>query len=74
MGNRLYLYLADANADKATSFDVQYDYSLLRMLLELMTMNITNLLDSGIEPLKAVVLSIRTVRTRQKRPTGPSYK
>ena len=58
--NRLSLYPADANADKVTSFDVQYDYSLLRMLLELMTINITNLIDAGIRPLKAVVLSMGT--------------
>ena len=58
--NRLSLYPAAANADKNTSFDVQYDYSLLRMLLELMTINISNLVDTGIRPLKAVVLAIGT--------------
>ncbi|KAK8374165.1 hypothetical protein O3P69_007880 [Scylla paramamosain] len=63
---RLSLYPADANADKATSFDVQYDYSLLRMLLELMAINIINLLDAGIKPLKAVVLSIGTLTGADK--------
>nr|BDT63201.1 MAG: wsv143-like protein [Hemigrapsus takanoi nimavirus] len=58
--NRLSLHPADANADSISSYDVQYDYSLLQMLLELMTINITNLVDAGIRPLKAVVLSIGT--------------
>lgn len=64
--NRLSLYPADANANKRMSFDVQYDYNLLRMMLELMTINITNLVDSGIRPLKAVIFSIGTFTGEDK--------
>ena len=58
--NRLSFYAVGANAEKGMTYDVQYDYSLLRMLLELMTINITNLVDTGIRPLKAAVLSLGT--------------
>ena len=64
--NRLSLYPTDVNADRVTSSDVRYDYSLLRMLLELVTINITNLIDMGIRPLKAVVLSIGTFTGAEK--------
>ncbi|KAK3874390.1 hypothetical protein Pcinc_020685 [Petrolisthes cinctipes] len=59
--NKLSRFPGSTNTDKTMTFDIQYDYSLLYMLAEMVSYSVQNLTENSIDPLNTVILTLGTL-------------
>lgn len=69
--HKLSLFPAKADLERVSSFDVRYNYALLYSLLQMVSFNLSHIIETGIRQIKTVVMSLAAVTLTDNRTLVP---